>query len=172
MNFPEFFADKSLKAKPQTEILSNWLLENPQELNKLIEFAGTAKDPVKGTCIEAIEFATRQKPEIADQNCLEFVSETLTAKAPSIKWESAKVVGNMAHLYPENLEKAVTNLLQNTEHEGTVVRWAAAYALGEIVKINAAISSVLIPAIEILCEREEKNSIKKIYQAALKKGKR
>src|SRR6187402_710042 len=71
MNFPEFFADKSLKAKAQTEILSNWLLENPQELSKLIKFAGTAKDPVKGTCIEAIEFATKQKPEISDLNCLE-----------------------------------------------------------------------------------------------------
>ena len=169
MNLPEFFTDKSLKAKAKTEILSNWLLENPQELTKLIEFAGTAKDPIKATCIEAIEFATRQKPEICDLNCLKFVSGTLTAKAPRIKWESAKVIGNVAHLFPENLETAITNLLQNTEHEGTVVRWAAAFALGEIIKTKAPITKDLIPAAEAIANREEKNSIKKFYLEALKK---
>lgn len=171
MNLPELFSDKTLKAKAQTEILSNWLLENPQELSALIEFASTAKDPVKATCIEAIEFATKQKPEIADQNCLEFVSETLTAKAPRVKWESAKVIGNVAHLFSENLETAVKNLLINTEHEGTVVRWAAAFALGEIIKSKAAVSKDLISAAEAIANREEKNSIRKFYLDALKKVK-
>ncbi|MFC5270769.1 HEAT repeat domain-containing protein [Adhaeribacter terreus] len=168
MNFTELLSDKTQKPKAKTEILSNWLTENPQELTNLIEFARTAKDPIKATCIEAIEFATKQKPEIADLHCLNFVSETLTAKAPRVKWESAKVIGNVAHLFPENLETAVTNLLQNTEHEGTVVRWAAAFALGQIIKTKASVSKELIPVAENLASREEKNSIKKFYLDALK----
>jgi hypothetical protein len=49
------------------------------------------------------------------------------------------------------------------------VRWAAAFALGEIIKLKLPINQDLVPTIENIIEREEKNSIKKIYQAALKK---
>ncbi|MBK0404244.1 HEAT repeat domain-containing protein [Adhaeribacter sp. BT258] len=172
MNFAELLSDKIQKPKAKTEILSYWLAENPPELTSLIEFARTAKDPVKATCIEAIEFATKQKPEIADLKCLDFVSETLTAKAPRLKWESAKVIGNVAHLFPENLETAVTNLLVNTEHEGTVVRWSAAFALGQILKTKAPVTKDLIPAAENIASREEKNSIRKFYLDALKQIKK
>ena len=89
----------------------------------------------------------------------------------SIKWESAKVVGNVAHHYPEKLDEAIGNLLVNSEHAGTVVRWSAAYALSQIIKIKTSRNKELIPTIESICEREEKNSIKKIYLEALKKSK-
>ena len=89
----------------------------------------------------------------------------------SIKWESAKVVGNVSHLYPEKLDEAIGNLLVNSEHAGTVVRWSAAYALSQIIKIKTSRNKELIPTIESICEREEKNSIKKIYLEALKKSK-
>jgi HEAT repeat protein len=92
----------------------------------------------------------------------------LTEKAPRIKWESAKVVGNIAHLYPDKLDEAIKNLLINSEHTGTVVRWSAAFALGQIIKLRTSRNRNLIPAIESICKREEKNSIKKIYIAALK----
>jgi hypothetical protein len=82
------------------------------------------------------------------------------------------VIGNVARLFPENLETAINNLLVNTEHEGTVVRWAAAFALGEIIKTKAPISKGLIPAVEAICNREEKNSIRKFYVDALKKIKK
>jgi hypothetical protein len=169
MDFQELFSKKSLKPKEITETLSKWILDNPEKLNHLIDFAKTAKDPAKATCIEALEFATNSKPGIATSACLEFVSKTLAEKAPRVKWESARVVGNIAHLYPEHLDEAVKNLISNTGHPGTVVRWSAAFALGEIIKIKTARNKELIPIIESICNNEEKNSIKKIYLAALKK---
>lgn len=169
MNFKEIFDDKSLKSKQKTEFISKFLLDNSSKIDELIEFARISKDPVKATCIEAIEYATKSKPEIANLNCLNFVSKTLTEKAPRVKWESAKVIGNIAHLFPKKLDEAIKNLLYNTEHIGTVVRWSAAFALGEIVKIKTILNKELIPAIESICLREEKNSIKKIYLDALKK---
>ena len=171
MDFQELFNDKSKKPKEKTEVLSKWMMANPKKLNNLIDFALTSKDPVKATCIEAIEFATKSKPEIASINCLNFVSQTLTEKAPRVKWESAKVVGNIAHLYPGKLDETIKNLLVNTEHDGTVVRWSAAFALGQIIKIKTTRNKNLIPAIESICGREKKNSIKKIYLEALKKAK-
>lgn len=170
MTLEELFKDKAIKPKDKTETISNWISEGSLPVDELISFAEKQKDPAKATCIEALEYATKQKPALADEACLTFVTGTLTEKAPRIKWESAKVIGNIAHLFPAKLDKSISNLLANTEHEGTVVRWSAAFALGEILKLNTKHNTGLLPAIEKICEKEEKNSIKKIYQAALKKS--
>lgn len=168
MNIEDLIKDKTIKPKEKTETLSAWVSDGTVSAQTVIEFAAKGKDPVKATCIEALEFATRQKPTIADEQLLSFVTGTLTAKAPRVKWESAKVVGNIAHLFPDKLDNAITHLIANTEHEGTVVRWSAAFALGEILKLKTTRNKELLPTTEAICEREEKNSIKKIYQAAFK----
>lgn len=169
MDILQILNDKILKGKEKTDTLANLLLSKQIDMNDLLELASGAKDSPKATCIEAIEFVTKVNPKIANLECLDFVSETLTAKAPRVKWESAKVIGNIAHLFPNHLDKAITNLLKNTEHEGTVVRWSAAYALSEIIKINQTHAKNILPSIHSICDREEKNSIKKIYLAAIKK---
>ncbi|HXP49371.1 MAG TPA: HEAT repeat domain-containing protein [Bacteroidia bacterium] len=172
MDISELLNDKGLKPKEKTETLNKWVTDKKISVGELIAFAQTAKDSPKATCIEALEFATKQNPAIADEKCLQFVAEALTEKAPRVKWESAKVIGNIAHLYPSKLDKAITNLLSNTEHSGTVIRWAAAFALGEILKLNTKVNKELLPAVEAICKREEKNSIRKIYIDAMKKLKK
>lgn len=169
MNIEVLLSDKTLKPKEKTETISRWLLEGALAMDELTSIAEKQKDPAKATCIEAIEFATKQQPGLADESILRFVTGTLSAKAPRIKWESAKVIGNIAHLFPGELEKPAIQLLVNAEHEGTVVRWSAAYALGEILKTKTLLSKKLFPQLEQICEKEEKNSIKKIYLAAFKK---
>lgn len=169
MKISELLSDKTIKPKEKTEILSNLILEKKILPIDLIEFAETAKDPAKATCIESLEFATKQQPTIANKDVFDFAVDSLTSKAPRVKWESAKVIGNTAHLFTENLNKAIVNLLINTEHDGTVVRWSAAFALGEILKLKTKHNNELLPAIESIVNREEKGSIKKIYTAAVKK---
>jgi HEAT repeat protein len=95
----------------------------------------------------------------------------LTDKAPRVKWESARVIGNIAHIFPTKLQKPIIHLLTNTENEGTVVRWASSYALGEIIQLKTKHNKTLIPAIEAILDREQDNTIKKKYLAALKKVK-
>ena len=169
MDFEKILNNKEIKSKEKTETISQMLLNGKIIIGELIEFAQTCKDPAKATCIEAIEFATKAKPEIASLACLHFVSKTLAEKAPRVKWESAKVIGNIAHLYPAKLGDAIKNLLVNAEHPGTVVRWSAAFALAQIIKLKSSLNKELIPAIESICRCEEKNSIRKIYIAALLK---
>lgn len=172
MTIDELLNDKAIKPKEKTETISKWILDKSLPVDELIAFAEKQKDPAKATCIEAIEYATKQNATIADETVLIFVTNTLTAKAPRIKWESAKVIGNIAHLFPTKLEKSINSLLINTQHEGTVVRWSAAFALSEILKLKTKYNKDLFSAIETICDKEEKNSIKKIYLDAIKKTKK
>lgn len=172
MTIGELLNEKTIKSKEKTETISKWLLERSLPVDELIAFAVKQKDPAKATCIEAIEYATKQRPDIADETVLSFVTEALAAKAPRIKWESAKVIGNIAHLFPEKLDRSIASLLANVEHEGTVVRWSVAFALSEILKLKTGDHAYLLSAIENSCEREEKNSIRKIYSDAIKRVKK
>jgi hypothetical protein len=169
MEINEIFSDKTISQKEKVEILSKNILDKKLSVDELLIFADTAKDPEKGTCIEALEYASGKEPKIINTKCFEFVIKNLTAKAPRIKWESAKVIGNTAHLFKNELENAIKNLLENTTHEGTVVRWSAAFALGEILKLKTVYNKELLPKIHEICGKEEKNSIRKIYLDAIKK---
>lgn len=162
-------SDKTIKPNEKRETLSSWISEKKVDALEVINFAKTQKDAIKGTCIEAFEFVTQKDKSFASPELFTFVVESLQDKAPRTKWESAKVVGNIAEKFPNDLEIAIAHLLQNTEHEGTVVRWAAAFALGEIVKLKTKQQADLMELIQGICEREEKNSIRKIYEKALKK---
>jgi hypothetical protein len=168
MDIKLLLADKQLKAKDKVELISKLLLDKKISIDELLNIAKLSKDPERANCIEAIEFATKIKPGISSTACFDFVTENLLGKAPRIKWESAKVIGNIAHLYPNKLDGAIKNLLTNSEYPGTVVRWSAAFALGEIVKLKTKRNKDLIPAIESIIKREEKNSIRNIYLEALK----
>jgi HEAT repeat protein len=170
MSISDLLADKALKGKEKTAILSTWLIDKKISTDDLIAFVAAAKDPVKAICIEALEYATRQEPAIGTRESFRLVTQSLSAKAPRVKWESAKVIGNTAHLHADELDGAIEGLLQNSEHEGTVVRWSAAFALGEILKLRTKHNTDLLPALEAICRREEKNSIRKIYLDAIKKA--
>ncbi|HTE23103.1 HEAT repeat domain-containing protein [Flavitalea sp.] len=169
VNLEDLFKDKTVKTKAKTEILSSWIVDKKLSIKELLEFAEGAKDPVKATCIEGLEFATKQDPAIATKEVFQFVTDALKDKAPRVKWESAKVIGNTASLFAEELDKPIANLLVNTTHEGTVVRWSAAFALGEILKLNTRHNKKLLPTIESIISKEEQNSIKKIFLDSIKK---
>jgi HEAT repeat protein len=169
MNIPDILNDKQLKPKEKTEIISSKLSDKVITIDQLLDFATNAKDADKATCIEAIEYLSQKNPGMINEQAFRFVTQSLTGKAPRVKWESARVIGNTAFLFPENLDMAIQNLLFNTEHSGTVVRWSAAFALGRIVMLRLAINGTLVPAIESIIAREDKKSIRKIYQDALKK---
>lgn len=170
MTIDELFKDKTTKTKEKVAILGQWLSGKKITSNELITYAATAKDPLKASCIEAFEYATKENPALANEKVLAFATEHLTHKAPRIKWESAKVISNIAHRFPDKLETAIGHLLGNTEHEGTVVRWSAAFALGEILKLKTSLNKDLLPTLTAISERDDKNSIRKIYLDAVKKS--
>lgn len=169
MTLEELLKDKTLKAKEKTKIISTWLLDGSLPAEELIVFAEKSKDSEKATCIEAFEYATIQNRTIGKENLWEFVTKMLQGKTPRILWESAKVIGNIAQNFPEKLDIAIRLLLDNTKHEGTVVRWATAFALGEILKLKTTHNTTLLPKMQLLCESETENGVKKKYMDAIKK---
>ena len=168
MNLTEILSNKSLKPKEKVELLCQNIDDKKVSINDLLAFAETAKDSEKGTCIEALEFASRKNPKIIIKKCFDFAVKHLDDKAPRVKWECAKVIGNTAHLFKNNLDDAIGNLLKNTAYDGTVVRWSAAFALVEIVKLETGYNKTLLPKIKKIYEKEEKPSIKKIYLGVVK----
>ncbi|AKK71355.1 hypothetical protein HX13_05805 [Chryseobacterium sp. P1-3] len=169
MTIEEVFQDKTIKAKGKVSIIGDWLINKELPVDELIVYAEKQKAIDKATCIEALEYATKKNPEIADENTFLYVTQSLKNDEPRIKWESAKVIGNVAKLFPDELTKAIKNLLPNAESTGTVVRWATAYALAEILKLKTDNNKTLLSKIEKLSEKEEDNGVKKKYLDALKK---
>lgn len=172
MTIEQIFQDKSIKAKGKVKNLGEWLLNDELPIDELLAYAEKQKATDKATCIEAVELATKTKPSIADENLLDYVTKSLKDEEPRVKWESAKVIGNIAKQFPQKLDKAITNLLPNAKSNGTVVRWATAYALAEIVKLKTENNVTLLPKVEALCDKEEDNGVKKKYLDALKKVKK
>jgi HEAT repeat protein len=168
MELKTVFSDKTTNSKGKTVTLAKSVLENKITINEIIDFASTQKDPIKATCIETIEVVTQSNPELASEKTLDFVISSLSDKAPRIKWESARVIANTIQLFPKKQSTAISSLLRNTTHEGTVVRWSAAMALAAILKTGSAESKTIITKIKDLAEKEEKNSIKRIYGSVLK----
>lgn len=169
MDIQATLADKQVKAKVKVQAIAKLLLDGELSDGELIRVAKVSSDNDKGSCIEALEFATRSRPELASPACLAFVTHALLEEAPRVKWESSKVVANIAALYPERLADTVKHLLANTSPPGTVVRWSVARALGEILKLRTDHNRALIPAVEALLKRDnEDRAIVKIYQSALK----
>jgi len=172
MTIEQVLQDKTIKAKAKVATIGEWLIKKELSLDELIAYAEKQKATDKATCIEAIEYATKNIPAIADEGLLSFVTRALKDDESRVKWESAKVIGNIAKLFPAQLEKPISNLLANAENTGTVVRWATAYALAEILKLKTGNNKELLPKIETLSDNEEDNGVKKKYLDALKKVKK
>ncbi|HUR66757.1 MAG TPA: hypothetical protein VMZ03_10460 [Chitinophagaceae bacterium] len=166
----QVLTDKTLKAKEKVLSISQLIIRDKISIQRLIEIAGSAGDTGQATIIESMEYASKTKPTIINEKAFQFVIEKLKSDAPRVKWESAKVIANTAHLFPKILKKAVPALLDNSEHTGTVVRWSAAGALSKIIQCKTSLNKQLIPAIEALEKSEEDHAIRKIYQQGLKKA--
>jgi HEAT repeat protein len=169
MDFANCLGDRSLTAKQKTAALSRWLLANADDADGLVAFAKQAGDVDKATCLEAFECATRTAAEVGSKRVFEFAAASLADDAPRVKWEAAKLVANIAHRHGRHLRKAIPGLLANATHEGAVVRWSAARALGAILSLGTSHNIELIPAADALCRRERDNAIRNHYLKALKK---
>lgn len=172
MTLEQIFEDKTIKAKAKVATIGEWLMNSELSMEELMVFAEKQKSAQKAICIESIEYATKKTTQLATEECLDYVTNALKDEEAKIKWESARVIGNIASLFPKQLDKSIPFLLKNAQHEGTVVRWASAFALAEILKLKTSLNLDLLPKIERLSEKEEDNGVKKKYLDALKKVKK
>lgn len=161
--------NKAYKAKEKTQLLCEGLLSNTLQLSDFIAEIQVVKDAPKAVCIEALTHVAEKKPQLLTEEALLVLIECLSSQAARVKWESARAIGYTIFNYPHQVDYALEHLIAHMNDDSTVVRWSIAFALGEIVKMKTSKTPVLIHFLEQQIEKEEKKSIQKIYQQALKK---
>lgn len=167
MKITEVLSNTELTSKEKIEVLSDLLIKQQITVKELLNFADTAKDSVKATCIEAVELATKTNSDLLDVDDFDMILYSLESKAPRVKWESAKVIANTIQLFQDRVAPTTDKLLANAKHEGVVVRHSVASALESISKLKTLQGKNLQPIIEKLHAEEIKNSIKNIYQRVI-----
>jgi len=167
INLVDTLRNSEMKAKQLSSFLAKKLVEDAELLRDAGDDIDLLNDVEKGILMEALEYATGTGPEIAEP-VLDVVIECLRCEAPKVKWEAARVLGNVTHRFPDRALKSLPSLLENAKHKGTVVRWSAAYALGEMVKHNKKAKRRLLQEIETILKREKNNGVKNVYLKALK----
>jgi HEAT repeat protein len=124
-------------------------------------------DKEKGVCLEVLETVTQKHPDwCADR--LPAVIKFIDHKAPRVKWESSRVVANLAPRFPEEAAEAIPMLLANASDKGTVVRWSAAFALGEIIKHNEKEKKSLLARVDAILKKENNSGVRNVYLKAMK----
>jgi hypothetical protein len=157
------------KAKPKerTEALAALALAEPSLIGALVATYERAPVPDKGTCMEALEAVSAEHPDLLLPH-LAVVIEAISSKPPRVKWESSRIIGNLAAEHANKIEAAIPALLANTEAEGTVVRWSAAFALDRIARHSPKRRAALLDLFREIIETEENGGVRKIYEKALK----
>ncbi len=138
----------------------------------LTDFSGRAEqlnDKQTATFLEAIESVTGQKDSRLGVEYLKFAEKYILSDNNSCKREASRIVGNMAHLYPDELGVAIEALLKNTSVSGTVVRWGSAYALARIIVLERYRNSDLVNTVRDIYEAEQENGVRNQYAKALKR---
>jgi hypothetical protein len=157
------------KGKPKELItyLSENVKKNSSLFPQLIEILQTGTDPQRGTVADVIEALSKENPDLVAPHFAMIIGY-INFKAPHVKWAASEIIGNLSKNHCVEAEKAIPNLLANTADKGTVVRWAAAFALGEIAKRCSAARTNLLPKIDEILKTEENNGVKNVYAKALK----
>lgn len=155
------------KPKEIVELLAEALKRDKKLIVELIQCFEEGTTAEKGNCMEGIEYVTKEKPEFAE-NCLDFVIAHINDKAPRVKWEACRVIGNVAKIFPDKVKEAIPKFLENTQGKGTVVRWSAAFALTEIAKSDLEMQKELVQEFKKILERENNKGVRNIYLKYLK----
>lgn len=170
MDIMDILGSKNMKAlEKRTEIVEA-IKAGILTIKDIGELSKTLDDRKIAIMLEAMEEITRSKPDIATLDWVLFSEQYIEAQSNTLKRESSRVVGNIAHLFQDSLTVSIEKLLKNTNAEGTVVRWGSAYALGKIIVLPRYACSKLFDTLALVCEQESENGVKNQYVKALGKA--
>lgn len=135
--------DKSIKAIEKRKFIIKALEEKNITIKEIEGILNETDEKKSAIIFEAIEAVTNSDTQIVDIEWLNFAVENILSASNSIKREASRIVGNISHKFPNDLEKAIEKLLLNSKDPGTVVRWSSAYALSKIIVIPQYANSEL-----------------------------
>jgi hypothetical protein len=161
--------DKDKKAVEKRVLLVEGIRKNTLSIEDVTALADmTEKDT--GIVLEAMEEVSRTEPTFSSTVWLSFAEKYIEADNNTLKREASRAIGNIASLYPDELDGIVSKLLANSSNDGTVVRWGSAYALGRIILIPRYAKSDLYEKLTAIAEAEQENGVRNQYVSGLKKA--
>lgn len=167
MNLLDEIRNSKKKPKELVADLVEVVKKDKKLLEQIPECLKIGNDVERGNCLWMLTDISKEQPEWLEPY-IEMVVDYINDKAPRVKWEADETLANLAEKYPDKVGKAVDKLLINTKDKGTVVRWSAALALGEIAKYNLKLRPSLLKQIDNILKKEVNNGVKNVYLRALK----
>lgn len=155
------------KHKEKVTLIAEKVKTDTKLVGQLVELLKTGTDVEKGTAAEVMKFVSKDSPDLIFPY-IGVLIEHIDYRAPRVKWGCPESIGNLAEKYPEEVEKAIPKLLNNTKDKSTVVRWCAAYALTEIAKYNSRKQKELVAKFLVLMKKEQNKGVKNVYIKAIK----
>jgi hypothetical protein len=152
--------------KEKVTLLTERVKEDKSLIPELIDCfkAGTVGE--KGHCMEAMQYASKEEPDIA-LPYVDFAIDNFDAGGTRVKWEGAEIIKNLAEKCPEKVVKAVPKLLAAINDTSTVARWSVAHALTGIAKNNQRLQKELIPKFKKILVKEKNHGVRNVYIKAL-----
>ncbi|MCL2144378.1 MAG: hypothetical protein FWH43_02630 [Endomicrobia bacterium] len=172
MNIISLLDNKSIKPVQKREEIAEAIRKKSITIKEIQKLKNTLDDKKMALVFEAMEEVSSKNPEISNRDWLKFTQKFITSKSNNIKREVSRIVGNIAHLFPNDLDAAITDIMKNTKDEGTVIRWSSAYAFARIIQIPKYANSKLFDVLTDLCDKEKENGIKNQLLNGLKKAKK
>ena len=166
MNITEILNDKTKKPIEKRKAIADAVLSRAVSIKDLM--ALKIDDKKLALVFESLEELSSKNPGMADLNWLKFAEEHMSSSDNNIKREVARIVGNIAHRFPNDLYGIIPKLIENTNGTGRVIRWSCAYALGKIITIPKYAKSELYDKLVKLAEKEPMNGNKNQYLNGLK----
>lgn len=172
MTIKQIIDDKSVKHIEKRKAIMEGIINGSFDFSAVSAACSFLPEKKISLLLEAIEEVSRSKAFILEEDYLKLSESYFLSSDPSCKREASRIVGNLAAAFPENLDHAIAALMQNAGDDGTVIRWASAYALSRIIIIPQYARGPLFEQISNLYEKEQETGVKNQYRKALKKQKK
>lgn len=170
MTITEIINNKSLKRLEKRNSIVAAIINGDISFSMISEACESLSEKNISLLLEAVEEVSRSKEFSLEPSYLDLAEKYIVSSDNSCKREASRIVGNLATTFPTKIESAIPPLLQNTENDSTVIRWASAYALSRIILIPNYAKSPLFEQISDLCAKENESGVKNQYSKALKKA--
>jgi hypothetical protein len=168
----ELLKDKSKKPLQKRVEIEEVIKGGFLSIDDLTVIRDSLDEKSAGLLLEAMEAVTNNNPSVADIKLLNFVEPFIISKNNTAKREASRIVGNIAHLVPNELDTVIQKLITNTEDGGTVIRWSSAYALARIILVPQYTNSDLYDFMTLMYDNEKDNGVKNQYLGGLKKARK
>jgi hypothetical protein len=172
MDIINLLDNKAIKSIEKREAIAEAIKMKLVTIREIKQLKYVLDDKRMAIILESMEAVTNKYPDIADLEWLKLTQDFIISTSNNIKRESSRIVGNIAHLFPNDLETAIEYIMENVKSDGTVIRWGSAYALARIIQIPQYANSDFYDALNDLFKQEQESGVKNQLLKGLKKAKR